>query len=104
MPGSLPSPVVPSQQVARAYYFQRDYSKAIQAYEDLLSERPDSRATVREELAWCYYQTTRTEDAIAQYRSALAAYQRELGAPETRDEAEHGIRTCQAALKALGAK
>jgi hypothetical protein len=107
-PAPAPQPVqpssVPTQQAARAYYFQRDYPKAIDAYESLLSANRDSRASVREELAWCYYQMSRPDDSIAQYRSALAAYEKELAAPETRDEAEHGIRTCQAALEALGAR
>lgn len=96
--------VVPSQEIARAYYFQRDYPKAIEAYERLVESRPQVRAHVREELAWCYYQAGREADAVAQYRSALAAYEKEREQEETRQDAEHGIRTCQAALKALQAR
>ena len=90
--------------MARAYYFQRDYPKAIEAYEGVVESRPQVRAHVREELAWCYYQAGRVSDAVAQYRSALAAYEKEREREETRQDAEHGIRTCQATLKALGAR
>ena len=102
--GPPPSPVVPSQEIARAYYFQRDYPKAIESYEQLLADKPDARAHVREELGWCYYQMNRTGDSVAQYRSALSAYEKERARPETREEAEHGMRTCQAALRALGGR
>ena len=95
------APTVPSEQVARTYYFQKDYPKATATYEKYIDLHRDSAAHVHQELAWCYYRQDRTEDAIGQYSRALARYKQELDNPETRDEAQHGIRSCQAALAAL---
>lgn len=95
------APTVPSEQVARTYYFERDYAKATATYEKYIDLHRDSPAHVHQELAWCYYRQDRTEDAIREYSRALARYKQESDNPETRDEAQHGIRSCQAALAAL---
>jgi len=101
-PISVPSvPTVASEQVARTYYFDRDYSKAAATYEKYLGTHIDSAAYVHEELAWCYYRMSRDQDAVREYRRALARYRQEASDPDRRDEALHGIRSCEAALAAL---
>jgi len=96
--------LVAAPQVARSYYFGRQYNEAIQIYERMLRLRPDGAAEIREELAWVYYQADRTRDAIAEYGQALDGYQRQLERGAEPEQAKLGIRTCRAAVEALSAR
>jgi len=101
---AAPEPLVAAPQVARQYYFGREYDRAINVYERMLLLRPDGAAPIREELAWCYYQASRTRDALAQYRRALAGYETQLERGVDPKGARLGIRTCRAAIEALSAQ
>ncbi len=89
------------RQRARDYYFSGDYQRSIRAYQDYLAQRVDAGPQPREELAWVYVEAGSKQQALSEYRTALAQYRRDLQRGHNVEAARHGIRTCQAAIKAL---
>jgi tetratricopeptide (TPR) repeat protein len=87
----------------RDYYFQGDYRRSIEAYQAYLSEYPQ-QAAPREELAWVYTETGNYQSARQEYRAALDQYQQDLARGHNVEEARHGVRTCQSAIRALEAR
>ncbi len=90
-----------THQRARDYYFSGDYQRSIRAYQNYLSQHVEAGPQPREELAWVYVEAGSKQQAINQYRTALNQYQRDLQRGHNVEAARHGIRTCQAAIKAL---
>jgi tetratricopeptide (TPR) repeat protein len=92
---------VASPQLARNYYFQGNYQRAIDAYQSYIAQNPEAGAAPREELAWVYTEAGDRQRATLTYRSALDRYQEDLRRGHNVEAARHGVRTCESALKAL---
>ncbi len=90
-----------STRLARAYYMQRDYQRAVEMYRGYLNENPHSGGAVREELAWVYVESGQYRSARNEYRTALGDYQNDLDRGHNVEAARHGVRTCESALQAL---
>jgi tetratricopeptide (TPR) repeat protein len=95
-----------SIRVARQFASSGRLQEATQAYEGVLAARPDAASPkLRQELATVYFRLNRPERAAAHYLQAYQGYQSQLAqgvsGMEAR-EAEHGLATCRAALRALG--
>lgn len=99
---SLPGGV--SQQSAREYYLQGNYQQAAQSYQQYLAQNPSSGGATREELGWVYLQMGQRDQAAEQYRDAMRSYQMDLARGHNTEAARHGLRTCEAAIKALEAQ
>jgi tetratricopeptide (TPR) repeat protein len=101
--GSAPSgaATVISPETGRRYYFQRDYRRAITAYETYLAGDPTAGAAAREELAWVYTQAGERERATQEYGTALSEYRTDLDRGHNVEASRHGVRTCESAIKAL---
>jgi tetratricopeptide (TPR) repeat protein len=100
-PGVIPAGTFASPQLAQAYYFNREYDKAVQVYQQLVASAPSPAPQLREELAWVYHEAGETGRATETYRAALASYRALAASGEGSEAAAHGIRTCEAALRAL---
>jgi len=87
----------------RNYYFQGDYQRSVEAYRAYLSQYPQ-QAAPREELAWVYTETGEYQSARQEYRAALGQYQEDLASGHNVEEARHGVRTCESAIRALEAR
>jgi len=87
----------------RNYYFQGDYQRSVEAYRAYLSQYPQ-QAAPREELAWVYTETGEYQSARQEYRAALGQYQEDLARGHNVEEARHGVRTCESAIRALEAR
>ncbi len=90
-----------SSRLARAYYMQKDYQRAIETYRGYLNESPQAGAAVREELAWVYAESGQPRRAAREYDTALSQYRTDLNRGHNVEAARHGVRTCESALKAL---
>lgn len=104
-----PSPVTEagaalSPRVARNYYFQGDYQRAIDAYRGYLNQHPAVGPAPREELAWVYAEAGDYRRASDEYRTALDEYQQDLSRGHNVEAATHGVRTCESAIRALETK
>jgi len=100
-PAGAPLGAGASPQLARGYYFQGNYQRAIEAYQAYLAQNPGAGAAPREELAWVYTEAGDAQRATRAYRSALGSYQEDLARGHNVEAARHGVRTCESALKAL---
>ncbi len=94
----------PQPRLARNYYLQGDYQRAIDAYRGYLAQNPQAGPEPREELAWVYTEAGDRSTAKQQYQIALDQYQADLARGHNTEAARHGARTCDAAIKALEAK
>lgn len=91
----------PSPQVARRYYFQGSRQQAIQVYESYLQLNPQAGAAPREELAWVHLESGNRQRAAEYYRQARDRYQEDIHRGHNVEAARHGLRTSEAALRAL---
>lgn len=87
--------------LARNYYLQGDYQRAIDAYRGYLAQNPQSGPQPREELAWVYAEAGNHQTAKQQYQIALEQYQADLAREHNVEAARHGARTCESAIRAL---
>ncbi|NIM05824.1 MAG: tetratricopeptide repeat protein [Armatimonadetes bacterium] len=79
--------------------------EAREVYETTLAARPTASPKLRQELATVYFRLNRPAKARENYYRAYKAYQVELDQGSEgieAQEAEHGLATCRAALRALG--
>ena len=90
-----------SERLASNYYWQRDYGHAVQAYEQAISHQTNPPPRLHQDAAWCYLKLGRGSDAMAHYQAAIDGYHRQIAEGRNREAAEHGLRTCQAALRTL---
>ena len=90
-----------SPRLARNYYFQGEYRRAIETYRGYLNEYPDAGAEPREELAWVYTEAGDYHSARQEYRVALDQYEADLDRGHNVEAARHGVRSCESAIKAL---
>jgi tetratricopeptide (TPR) repeat protein len=94
----------PQPRLARNYYLQGDYQRAIDSYRGYLAQNPQAGPEPREELAWVYTEAGDRNTAKQQYQIALDQYQADLARGHNVEAARHGARTCDSAIKALEAK
>ena len=90
-----------SPRVARDYYFQGNYQRAIESYRGYLVENPGAGAASREELAWVYTQAGDYKSARQEYQVALDQNRSDLNRGHNVEAARHGARTCESAINAL---
>jgi len=102
VPATAP-PATPeeSERQASAYYWQRNYTEAAKAFEKAIAGQANPSPRLYQDAAWCYVKLGRGSDALASYQAAIEGYRRQIAEGRNRESAEHGLRTCQAALRTL---
>lgn len=97
--------VLPTATSAHRLALSGRLSEASEVYEAVLARQPDAAPKMRVELAMVYSKLHEPAKAAKQYMRALEQYQEQLNSGASGDdanEAEHGMATCRAALRALG--
>lgn len=95
----------PNIRTARQLVVSGRLEEARDVYESTLASRSSASPKLRQELATVYFRLNQPAKAATQYLSAYRAYQAELrhGVEGVEaQEAEHGLATCRAGLRALG--
>lgn len=103
--GILSTSVLPTPATAHRLVLSGRYEEASEVYEAALARQPNAPPKVREELAMVYSRLQEPAKAARHYMQALSQYEQQLRNStdgDTASEAEHGIATCRAALRALG--
>lgn len=102
-PSSIGATQTGNPRLARNYYFQGQYRQAIDSYRGYLSQNPQAPEP-REELAWVYSEAGDYRSAQDEYRTALGQYESDIDRGHNVVAAQHGVRTCESAIKALETK
>jgi Tfp pilus assembly protein PilF len=97
--------VQPSVNLARQYVLSGRLNEASRVYEATLAVQPRVSPKLRMELATVYTRTGESRKAAIQYRRAFDLYEEQLSngvQGVDAEDAQHGLSTCRAALRALG--